>query len=221
MLYGYEQFFSPNFKVNRMLEEVLPELHPNKLCKAFNDRINKYYLQPAKNLQAFAQGVLCFSLIDFLADIIITDIDQVMRYRRFCYEFFSNSVNKSKNVGMGERIVVFLVEELKILDYRNAYSFVKYVRNGLIHEGKVKCGCYLSNETETVVQEKEGVLTFNPSIVIRNLDLWLKKYYKQIQEGKETCLRLHEYIKKFIKEDLEAIEKRKKGDIFPCNKRIE
>ncbi len=209
-------FFAPNFSVKKMLEEVL--LNPNLLSEAFKECVYEYYLNPAKNLIAFAQGVLCFTLIDFLAKIFIIDISQIKDYRVFFKDNFNkNSYRDRKKIYVGERIVTFLVKDIKLFNYENGYCFYEYVRNGLIHEGRIKCGCYLDNTIEDVVQKIEGVLKFNPDIVLQKLESWLKDYFQSIKEGGETYKRLREYIGKIIDEDL-AIEKRDKNNKFPCKK---
>lgn len=197
MKYGLEKLFAPNYNVNRMQNEILP--NPNNLCEAFKERVIEYYLQPAKNLQAFAQGVLYFCLIDFLANIIITEINQVKNYR----EFFKNTFNKNsygdlKKIYVGERIVTFIVKEIKVFNYEDGYFFYKYVRNGLIHEGRVKCGCYLDNKIENTIEKKEGVLEFNSDIVLQKLESWLKDYFENIKEGREEYEKLRDYIEKIL-----------------------
>ena len=217
MIYGMKKFFAPSYNVNKMREEVLP--NPNLLSKAFKERVYEYYLNPAKKLTAFAQGVLCFTLIDFLAKIIITDINQIKDYREFFkVNFNKNSYRDPKKIYVGERIVTFLIKEIKLFNYEDGYCFYEYVRNGLIHEGRVKCGCYLDNTIEDVVQKIEGVLKFNPDIVLQELKSWLKDYFQSIKKGGETYKKLRDYIEKILDEDLEAIEKRDKNDKFPCKK---
>jgi len=217
MIYGVEKFFAPNFDVNKMRNEVLSD--PNLLFKAFKKRIYEYYLKPAKKLPAFAQGVLCFTIIDFLAKIIITDINQVKDYREFFKNYFNkNSYRDPKKIYVGERIVTFLVKEIKLFNNEDGYYFYEYVRNGLIHEGRVKCGCYLDNEIKVTVQKVNGVLKFNPNIVIKELKLWLEDYFQKIKKGKEVYEKLCDYVKKILDEDLEAIKKRHENDKFPCKK---
>ena len=57
------------------------------------------------------------------------------------------------------------------------------MRNGLIHEGRIKCGCYLDNRIKDAVQEEEGILVFNPNVVLQKLDSWLKTYLQKIEKG--------------------------------------
>ncbi len=92
------------------------------------------------------------------------------------------------------------------------------MRNGLIHEGRVKCGCYLDNKIKVTVQKIKGVLKFNPNIVLKALESWLEDYFQNIKKGKEVYEKLCDYIKKILDEDLEAIKKRHENDKFPCKK---
>lgn len=216
MRYGENIFFTPRYNIYKMRYKVLP--NPSLLSQAFRERVYEYYLEPAKKLSAFAQGVLCFTLIDFLAKIIITDINQIKDYREFLKDNFNNSHHDSKKIHVRERIVTFLEKEIKLFNYEDGYCFYKYVRNGLIHEGRVKCGCYLDNKIEEAVQKIKGVLLFNPYIVLKELELWLKDYFQRIEKGKKDYEKLHDYIKKILDEDLEAIKKRDENDKFPCKK---
>ena len=91
------------------------------------------------------------------------------------------------------------------------------MRNGLIHKGRVKCGCYLDNKIKETVQIDKGVLIFNPEIILKGLEKWLKDYYQKIVNDEETYKKVREYIKSnILDEDLEAIEKRYNGTMFPC-----
>jgi len=190
MIYGMKKFFSPSYNVYIMQKEVLP--NPNLLYKAFKERIYEYYIKPAKSVSAFAQGVLCSTLIDFLAKILYP------------------------KKGVGDRIKEFLVKKIKF-SKENAESFYSFVRNGLIHEGRVKCGCYLDNEIEETVQIIDGVLKFNPDIILKEVEIWLKHYFEKILKGEETYQRIRDYVEKnIINEDLDAIEKRHNGNMFPC-----
>ena len=185
-----KKYFSPSYNVYIMRKEVLP--NPNLLCKAFRERVYEYYIKPAKNVSAFAQGVLCSTLIDFLAKIIYPNMGVGVRIR----EFLVNKINFSKD---------------------NAKSFYYYVRNGLIHEGRVKCGCYLDNDIEETVQLTEGVLKFNPEKVLKEVEIWLKTYFKKVVNGGKTYRITRDYIEKnILDEDLRAIEERDNGNMFPC-----
>ena len=185
-----KKYFSPSYNVYIMRKEVLP--NPKLLCKAFRERVYEYYIKPAKSISAFAQGVLCSTLIDFLAKILYP------------------------NKGVGARIREFLVKNISF-SKENAKSFYYYVRNGLIHEGRVKCGCYLDNEIEKTVQITEGVLKFNPEMILKEVEIWLKNYLKKVVKGGDTYQLTRNYIEKnILDEDLKAIEERDNGNMFPC-----
>lgn len=190
MIYGREKYFSPSYNVYIMQNKVLP--NPKLLCKAFRERVFEYYIKPAKKVSAFAQGILCSTLIDFLAKILYPEM------------------------GVGDRIIEFLEKKIRF-SKENAKSFYFYVRNGLIHEGRVKCGCYLDNEIEEIVQIIEGVLKFNPDMILKEVEIWLKDYFENIIKGEGTYQRIRDYIEKnILNEDLKAIEKRDNGNKFPC-----
>ncbi len=190
MIFGMEKFFSPSYNVYIMRKEVLP--NPDLLCKAFRERIYEYYIKPAKNVSAFAQGVLCSTLIDFLAKLLYP------------------------KKGVGDRIREFLEKKIGF-NKENAKSFYLYVRNGLIHEGRVKCGCYLDSEIEETVQIIEGVLKFNPCIILKDVEIWLNEYFENIVNVEETYQELRNYIENnILNEDLKSIEERHNGNMFPC-----
>lgn len=173
-----------------MREKVL--LDPNLLCQAFRERIYEFYIKPANSISAFAQGVLTSTLIDFLAKILYP------------------------NKKVGARIREFLIKILNFSE-ENAKSFYYYVRNGLIHEGRVKCGCYLDNEIKETVQMAEGVLKFNPEMILKEVKIWFNAYLKKLEKGGETFQITRNYIeKKILDEDLIAIEERDNGNMFPC-----
>ena len=185
-----KKFFSPSYSVYIMRKEVLQK--PNLLSKAFRERIDEYYINPARKISAFAQGVLCSTLIDFLAKLLYP---------------------KKK---VGDRIREFLIQNMSF-SRENAKSFYYYVRNGLVHEGRVKCGCYLDNEIENTVQVTEGVLKFNPEKILIKVENWLKKYLKDVVKGGEIYQLTRDYIEKnILDEDLKAIEERDNGNMFPC-----
>jgi len=136
---GEKILFAPGYTIKKMLEETLS--NKEQLKDAFKQRIYCYYINPAKNLPSFAQAVLCCSLIDFLADIRIKNIEQVKEYREFRKEIFKLEPYRKLNViHMGERIISFLVNELKIFNLDDAYNFCEYIRNGLVHEGELNVG---------------------------------------------------------------------------------
>lgn len=206
--------FATGYSVKKMIKETLD--NPNELSKSFRRRVNEFYLTPAKNLSAFAQGVLCFTLIDFLANIIFTDITQVQDYREFIKNNFEEKSFSHKNLTVEDRIITFLIKELRIFPFKYGYSFYKYVRTGLIHEGRIKCGCYLDNRIEDAFQLENGILVFNPKVILKTLELWLKKYYHEIENGGKSYKKLKRYIKNMLNEDSEAILKRRKNTNFPC-----
>ena len=208
------RIFATGYSVNKMMKETLHD--PIELSKAFRKRVNEFYLNPAKKLSAFAQGVLCFTLIDFLANIIITDISQVQDYREFIKNHLRGKSFSNKKLTVEDRIITFLVKEIKIFTFEYGYSFYKYVRNGLIHEGRIKCGCYIDNRIEEAFQDEKGILVFNPNVILQKLDSWLKTYLQKIENGGKTYKNLKKYIRKILCEDSEAIIKRLENIKFPC-----
>ena len=208
------RIFATGYSVNKMMKETLYD--PSELSQAFRTRINEFYLNPAKNLSTFAQGVLCFTLIDFLANLIITDISQVQDYREFIKNQLRGKSFSNKKLTVEDRIITFLVKEIKIFTFEYGYSFYKYVRNGLIHEGRIKCGCYIDNRIEEAFQDEKGILVFNPNVILQKLDSWLKTYLQKIENGGKTYKNLKKYIRKILCEDSEAIIKRLENLKFPC-----
>lgn len=208
------RIFATGYSVNKMMKETLYD--PSELSQAFRTRVNEFYLKPAKSLLSFAQGVMCFTLIDFLANIIITDISQVQDYREFIKNHLRGKSFLHKKLTVEDRIITFLVKEIKIFTFDYGYSFYKYVRNGLIHEGRIKCGCYLDNRIGEVFQDEKGILVFNPNVILQKLDSWLQTYLQKIEKGGWTYKNLKKYIRKILCEDSEAIIKRLENMKFPC-----
>ncbi len=208
------RIFAPGYSVDKIMKKTLYD--PSELSQAFRTRINEFYLNPAKFLSAFAQGVLCFTLIDFLANIIITDVSQVQDYREFIKNHLRGKSFPNKKLTVEDRIITFLVKEIKVLTFEYGYYFYKYVRNGLIHEGRIKCGCYLDNKIGGTFQDEKGVLVFNPNMILQKLDSWIKTYLQKIENGGNTYKNLKNYIRKMLCEDSKAIKKRFENKKFPC-----
>jgi hypothetical protein len=122
----------------------------------------------------------------------------------------------NKKLTVEDRTIIFLAKEIKIFTFEYGYSFYKYVRNGLIHEGRIKCGCYLDNRIGEAFQDEKGILVFNPNVILQKLDTWLKTYLQKIENGGKIYKNLKKYIRKILCEDSEAITKRLENIKFPC-----
>jgi len=73
----------------------------------------------------------------------------------------------------------------------------------------------LDNTIEELTEEKDGVLIFNTNLLLTKLELWVNEYIERIEKV-ETYNEIHNYIKKIVDEDLNAITRRSEGNKFPC-----
>jgi len=123
-------YFSPKYRFDQINWNDEEEL-----IEAFRDRVEGFYLNPARVLNehkyAFGSGILCVTTIDFLARI----------------------TNNSERVG--HRIKRWLTENMpKYFDETLAQRFHEEFRNGLVHEGRIKnCGQFSYDVDELVHQE--------------------------------------------------------------------
>jgi len=145
----------------------------NKLPEQFYCRIEGFYLEPAvlcvQNGHAFAAGLLLVSCIDALARL---------KYR-------SNDV--------GKRFKWFLARELKSFGNQNvAQRFYDEVRNGLVHEARLKEGAQFTLDPvidETVTIRIGDVLLVNPRLLFFEIQNALDAYVELLKKD-ERELRL-------------------------------
>jgi len=113
-------YFSPKYKFSD-----LKWGNKTSLIIAFRNRVDGFYLEPAKQLNkdksGFATGVLCITTVDFLARISI-GTDRVRE--RITDWLKTNIVGFRGNLNSPKQTL--------------ANRFYDEFRNGLVHEGRIK-----------------------------------------------------------------------------------
>jgi hypothetical protein len=136
----------------------------DQILDAFLKRINKYYLEPAielnQNKQAFAAGV-----------ILMTTIDAITNYSK----------------GGSNRIKEFMAEIIESLSFTSEIkkkitnAFDDNFRNGLIHEGRIKnCGQF-SYDYETLVKIENEFVVIDPNELLKRVKKYSEKYIEKLR----------------------------------------
>ena len=169
MRIGDALYFSPNYKFTELKWD-----DKDNLIKAFQDRVEGFYLTPAKELNkskkyAFATGVICVATIDLLARIETGLLDKVRQrfegWLKYNIENFNapNPNNQSQSL---------------------AYRFYDEFRNGLLHEGRIKNAGQFSydiNESDKLVKV-DTVMIVNPDTLLKNIDESFKRHMNKVKK---------------------------------------
>lgn len=162
-------YFSPKY---RFID--LEWGNKENLVLAFTDRVEGFYLTPARQLndagQAFASGVICVTTVDFLARI------------------------QTGEEKVGQRIEKWLVDNLSAFagpDPQNpkrtlAQRFCGEFRNGLVHEGRIKNGGQFSYDDTDLVRIVEPVMIVNPNTLLEGISDSFYRYIKKVSSDELT-----------------------------------
>jgi len=155
-------YFSPKYRFDQINWN-----DKEKLIEAFRDRVEGFYLNPARVLNehkyAFGSGILCVTTIDFLARI----------------------TNNSERVG--QRIKRWLTENMpKYFDETLAQRFHEEFRNGLVHEGRIKnCGQF-SYDFDELVHQENGIMVVNPNLLLEKIIDSFESYMTKVRTDNFT-----------------------------------
>ncbi len=137
----------------------------DSLPEQFSCRIMGFYLEPAaicaQNGHAFAAGLLLVSCIDALARL---------KYR-------SNDV--------GQRFKRFLKELESFKDSNLAQRFYDEIRNGLVHESRLKNGAQFTLDPivdEAVTTRIGDILLINPKLLLAEVRDALDSYIELLEQ---------------------------------------
>lgn len=179
-------YFSPNYKFTDL--EWSDE---NNLVEAFKDRVENYYLQPARQLNdaghAFASGVISVTTIDFLAGIQTGEEavgSRIEKWLKTNLEGFQSNENIS-NFG------------------NTAQRFSKEFRNGLVHEGRIKNGGQFSYEYEQLVRILSPVMIVNPTILVNGISTSFHRYMEKASNDRFTSLSFRCSLFRYFQNDIE------------------
>jgi hypothetical protein len=138
------------------------------LVSAFRDRVERFYLTPARELNdaghAFASGVLCVATIDFLARV----------------ETGEERVRQRIVKWLGTRISAFADPDPHNQQRTLARRFYDEFRNGLVHEGCIKNGGQFSYDYENVIEVQRPVMIVNPTILWDGISEAFDRYLEEV-----------------------------------------
>ena len=175
-------YFSPEYKFTDLNWD-----NRGDLTTAFKDRVYGFYLKPAeelgKNNYAFATGVICVTVIDFIARITLGR-DHFKQWLMLNIQQFKDSDPDNSTRKLADR-------------------FYCEFRNGLVHEGRIKnCGQF-SYKIEELVSVVDGVMIVNPALLLSNIEQAFKKYIQKIQEDQTTFQSFKTALERDFQKDVE------------------
>jgi len=150
-------YFSPNYRfidLDWKRKEILVE--------AFRDRIQGFYLVPARILnyrkKSFAAGVLCVTTIDLLARMALGSQNTGSRIKKWLLRYMPDCFEET-----------------------DAKSFYENFRNGLVHEGRIKnCGQF-SYDYEKAVHVENRVMVVNPGMLLEKISGAFESYMNDVE----------------------------------------
>lgn len=167
------------------------------LINAFYNRIEGFYIQPAKKLdgtfEAFASGALCVCTIDILARHEYGAKNHVRdRFRDWVKAYLKSDLNdferKVKQYNQQATLDVVLYE---------------YFRNGLVHEGVIKQGFQFSYETgEKLFDVESEFVVINPKVLLSKVDASLNIFVEKLREDDALFEKFKKQLQKDFKKDL-------------------
>jgi len=190
MRIGDTLYFSPNYRFDQINWN-----NKEELIEAFRDRVEEFYLKPARVLNKhkypFGSGVLCVTTIDFLAKIE-TDLDDV-----------------------GKRFENWLRSNIKEFDSSDpdnssrtlACRFYKEFRNGLVHEGRIKnCGQF-SYDFDELVHQGNGIIIVNPNLLLNAIISSFRKYIQRVESEEFAFLQFRCALIKAFWKDIKYVNR--------------
>lgn len=158
-------YFSPKYRF-----EDLKWDDKNNLISAFKDRIEGYYLDPVillnENKKAFAAGVLCVTIIDFLA-LIFTGCESV---KKRIVDWLKNNIKE------------FNTRDTSNKNRSKAERFYEEFRNGLVHEGKIKNNGQFSYDFKELLKISENIMLINPNYLLEAIKIALYRNIKEVED---------------------------------------
>lgn len=178
-------YFSPNYKFNQIDWD-----NKEELIKAFKDRVDGFYLNPADDLNkkeyGFVAGLVCVTTIDFIARISVGG-KVGYRFKKWLCKNIPHFNKKDPN------------NSNKTL----AKRFYDEFRNGLVHEGRIKdCGQF-SYEFKDTISVNDGVMLINPEILLKDIKKAFEEYIREVKENQEAFGKLKEALKRDFQGDVD------------------
>jgi hypothetical protein len=179
-------FFAPNHKFADLSFE-----NPTNLIEAFEARVAGFYLKPAQKLvredDAFARGLICVALIDFIAR----------------YSSGSRKVRERFTSWLEDSIVEFKGKDpLKAQTLGS--RFYEDFRNGLVHEGRIKNLGQFSCDFDTLLHLIDGGMVVNPTLLIQKTDEGISRYCELVRNDESEFKRLKRQLEIDFREEMKG-----------------
>ncbi|NVM22838.1 MAG: hypothetical protein HWN68_13785 [Desulfobacterales bacterium] len=184
-------YFSPNRKLIDLKWD-----DKDNLVAAFADRVEGFYLTPARQLndakQAFATGVICVTTIDFLAKI----------------QTGEEVVWKRNKQWLEDNLPAFAEPDPQNPSKRTlAKRFYEEFRNGLVHEGRIKNAGQFSYDYPGLVEIRGPVMIVNPGILLAGISESFIRYMKNVSSDEFTFQSFRCALTSCFQADMEIVRK--------------
>ncbi len=164
MKIGDALYFSPQFRFSQLNFD-----DTNMLVRAFQDRVEGFYLQPAarslKANDAFAGGLVCCAAVELIAKV---------------------SGKEHPSTWLQRNVAGFGADD------KLAGRFWNYFRDGLAHEGRVKSYGQFSGqfslELPAMLTTIGNVLVVNPLLLLEAVQAAFQRYCEQMNSGQADML---------------------------------
>ena len=180
-------YFSPNFKYIDLNWD-----DRDNLIRAFRDRVEGYYLEPAKCLNqckySFAAGAICLITIDFLARIE-TGLDSVGERFKVWVKRYIKDLND---------------EDISLNDF--ASRLYEEFRNGLVHEGRIKKASQFSDNFNKLVEIEGLIMIINPKYLLKEIIRSFKEYISKLKTEKSKFDMFKKNLNKDFQNDRDYID---------------
>lgn len=178
-------YFSPKFPF-----ATLDLNDPIKAVEAFRDRIEGFYLEPArllrKNGLAFACGLICCAAIDFLARYSgIRGKNRIAEWLKSSMPDFRQQDPNKKSVTLAER-------------------FSEDFRHGLVHEGRIRNLGEFSLETEELVKVDGQAMIVNPGLLLDSIQKAFDGYCATLDKNGGACSSLVNRLRNDFSKEIKA-----------------
>lgn len=184
-------YFSPKYRfIDLRWHET------ENLLDAFADRVQGFYLCPARQLAehryAFACGVICVAAIDFIARLVTGE---------------KNSVRARIEKWLSNNIPAFGEPDPDNINQTRARRFYEDFRNKLIHEGRIGNLGQFSLDTKDMVSFVDDAMIVNPEYLLCQLENSFNSYLQQLSQKPE----IFEMFRQTLQDDFAKEIERARG----------
>ena len=183
-------FFAPDIEFKDLRWDDL-----GFLVDVFAKRVEGFYFAPTEillgNRQAFGAGVLCATIIDFLA-----------------------AFSENTNTNVGQRYERWLKQNLGEFAQPNpddktvslAKRFYDEFRNGLVHEGRIKNAGQFSFENESIISFESGAMIIDPRYLFSGIIQAYKTYLDSINQDEFSRQKFRSTLIGWFSEDMKHVQ---------------